>query len=79
MGPQAIATRQPPGLIADTTQASAGTHLRFGAEAPRRAVLTLIDLLILIGVVVCVPIVILALGLPIALFVQLLLWILRLL
>ena len=37
------------------------------------------DLLMLVGIVFCFPIVILAIGIPIALFVQLLLWIGRLL
>jgi hypothetical protein len=37
------------------------------------------DLLMLVGIVFCFPIVILAVGIPIALFVQLLLWIGRLL
>ena len=37
------------------------------------------DLLMLVGIVFCFPLVILAIGIPIALFLQLLLWIGRLL
>ena len=45
----------------------------------RRVVLVIGDLLMLVGIVFCFPLVILAIGLPIALVLQLLLWIGRLL
>lgn len=41
----------------------------------RRAAIVLGDLLALMGLVLCLPFVILAIGTPIVLFVQLLLWI----
>lgn len=53
---------------------------RHGLAARLRRVVALTgDLLVLAGILFCIPFVILAIGIPITLFVQLLLWVGRLL
>jgi hypothetical protein len=66
--------------IDDVTRAAFATsvaHTRpLGVPGPlRRAALLIGELLAAVGVVLCIPFAILAIGIPVALFVRFLLWI----
>jgi uncharacterized membrane protein len=66
--------------IDDVTRAAFATsvdHARpLGVPGPlRRAALVIGELLAAVGVVLCIPVAILAIGIPVALFVRFLLWI----
>jgi len=60
-----------------TAAATAADHPRppIGPGLLRRAASTIVDLLVGLGIVLCIPFVILALGIPIALVGRFLLWI----
>jgi hypothetical protein len=70
------------GLTRDGRQTRAALATTFGGAPPlavpgalRRAAGALVDVLAAVGVVFCVPVVILAVAIPIALCLRLLLWI----
>jgi hypothetical protein len=79
MHTDAIYPRQAPRLMLTAGQIHVGAPLRLAGDWPRRARVAVEDVFTLLALVLCVPFVILAIGVPIALFVQLLLRIGRLL
>ena len=79
MSNHAIAERRVTTTVAVTGHGFVRAPRRRAARAIRRAGDLVMDGLMLLAMVAAVPIVILAVGVPIALVVQLLLWIIRLL